>query len=272
MGIATTLQGGQSFTWHRINSYFFKAIKVNNTDCIIRLDDHINPYSYFGQFDAQEWFENYTRTEYNLGEMYTKWKEMDPKLEYYDIQLLNQEPLECILGFICSSNNNIKRIQRMMQSLCTLYGTFITRIEDIDVYSFPTLEQLSKVDETTLREHGFGYRAGYITSSVKYLINNPHLLDLHKLPYLQAKQELLNLKGVGYKVADCILLMGFGFMECVPIDVHIKRCIEQRYNFPVKSLSINHYEKLQEFLQSKWGEYAGWAHLFAFADMRKTKK
>ena len=268
MGISSTLLGGQSFTWIQINKHFYKAI---SKDCIIKIDENAVAKPFFGEFDEMKWFENYTRSEYDVEKMYESWKIRDSKLSFHSIQLLKQEPLECILGFICSSNNNIKRIQKMMLSLCALYGTFITRVEDVDIYSFPDLEQLQKVDEMTLRKHGFGYRAKYVTDSVEYLQNNQYLLNLQDLPYIQAKQELLNLKGVGYKVADCILLMGFGFMNCVPIDVHIKRCIEQKYNVPEKPLSNGHYDKLQLILQEKWGEYAGWAHLLAFADMRKGK-
>ncbi len=270
--LSLSLFGGQSFTWLHIGSSYYKAIRYDSKNCIIQVHEDSNEVkAFYGEFDPQQWINTYIRHEQDIEMMYKEWKCRDSKLSYHKIHLLNQDPLETILGFICSSNNNIKRIQKMMQTLSVLYGTYITTIEKIDVFSFPTLNQLEMVQESTLRENGFGYRAKYIADSCIILKNNPEILNLHNLTYSEAKTTLLQLKGVGYKVADCILLMGFGFMDCVPIDVHIKRCIEEKYNVPVKALSPAHYDKLQLILKDKWGDYAGWAHLLAFADMRLKK-
>eukprot|EP00834_Sanchytrium_tribonematis_P001117 NODE_24_length_41419_cov_0.818780.p18 type:complete len:273 gc:universal NODE_24_length_41419_cov_0.818780:16052-15234(-) len=262
------LFGGQSFTWHHIENYFYKALKINNQNCVVRVDSNGNAVAIYGSFNASNWWAKYSRQKWDLNELYSEWSRRDPKLNYYPIYLLDQDPLECILGFICSSNNNIKRIQKMMLQLCALYGEYLIDINSVPIYTFPTLEQLQKLDEIQLRKCGFGYRAKYISESIELLSRFPSLLELHNLDYDEAKRSLMTLKGVGNKVADCILLMGFGFLECVPIDVHIKRCIEVKYNIPKQTLSDSHYRKLQTILKSKWGDKAGWAHLLAFADMR----
>jgi len=144
-------------------------------------------------------------------------------------------------------------------------------------HPFPSPQTLAQSSvEPILRGLGFGYRAKYIQQTSALLCQrhgNPHrwLLTLRERTYQDAKQELLQLPGVGAKVADCIALMSMDKHEVIPIDTHMVSIATKRYNF--QGLTRKSYEgipptlhgQIASFFQAKWGTYAGWAHSILFA-------
>ena len=107
------------------------------------------------------------------------------------------------MSFICSQNNNVKRISQMIGTFCKSFGSQIVG----DYYSFPTPNQLGDVSETQLRALGFGYRAPYILDCVQKVIQSPNWLEeLKGQTAEQCRNELTKIKGVGLKVADCVTL------------------------------------------------------------------
>lgn len=112
--------------------------------------------------------EDYFRLDYSLSSLSHSWGEKDGNFlqkasTCYGVRLLNQQPLEALVAFISSSNNNIERIEKMMLKLCQAFGTHMGCHEQIDYFSFPTLAKLCALDvEDRLKELGFGYRARYI--------------------------------------------------------------------------------------------------------------
>jgi N-glycosylase/DNA lyase len=124
-------------------------------------------------------------------------------------------------------------------------------------------------------ECGLGYRAKYVLETSKRISENNSLERLRKMPYQQAKKELVAFPGVGLKVADCILLFSLGKTEAFPVDVWVKRVILRHYkpHFPEafvekisshNSLSNGEYEKLNEFGRTYFGEYAGYAQEYLY--------
>lgn len=188
----------------------------------------------------------------DLPALYTKWASGDPNftkkaLIFPGIRILRQDPWETLIGFICSSNNNISRISQMMDKLCIHYGPFLGTVAGRAFHDFPTAAALAGPDvASNLERLGFGYRAKYISKTAQIVANekgiewlyglaNPdfHLSSVGPagtLPidvpeggragYQTAHEELIQLHGVGPKVADCVCLMGLGWTESVPIDTH----------------------------------------------------
>lgn len=148
------------------------------------------------------------------------------KEEYYGIRVLNQEPWEALCSFIISQNNNIPRISGIIKRLCENFGD---RIDD-ENYSFPTYKRLKDVTVEELGVLRAGFRAKYIADSVSKLNSEEISLEsIKKMPIEQARQELMKIKGVGAKVAECTLLYGFGRKEAFPVDVWVKRIMSELY-------------------------------------------
>jgi N-glycosylase/DNA lyase len=128
--------------------------------------------------------------------------------------MLRQDPWENLICFICSSNNNIARISLMVTRLCERFGSKVAIVdEEHEFYDFPTLDALfmEKDIEKVLSELGFGYRARYIANTIKKIksdhpeVGSAWLNTLRDVPYLEAKSFLMELQGVGPKVADCVV-------------------------------------------------------------------
>lgn len=92
--------------------------------------------------------ENYFQLTINLTDLIDKWSKSDERFERgqipIGIRVLAQEPLENLVSFICSSNNNVQRITKMIQALCHEYGKKIGRYNEIDFYQFPTLGKIKR--------------------------------------------------------------------------------------------------------------------------------
>ena len=139
------------------------------------------------------------------------------------LRLLRQDPEETIFSFIISQNNNIKRITGIIDRLCESFGEKTDR-----GYMFPTLEKLVGVTAEDLAPLRAGFRARYIVDAVEKLHSTEVSLDgIKAMDTTAAREELKKIKGVGDKVADCVLLFGYHKTDAFPRDVWIKR-IEQK--------------------------------------------
>lgn len=176
------------------------------------------------------------------------------------IRILKQDLWEMLISFIISANNNIPRIQRTIKRLCEKYGEKLEYSEKT-FYTFPAKEQLSKATMLELREIGLGYRDRYIYETTKKILNGEVDLDnIYAKSTDEARKVLLNLTGVGRKVADCILLFGLNRYEVFPTDVWVKRAIIEDY-FNRNDIQLN---KIQEFANKTYGDLAGFAQQYLF--------
>ncbi|EJW03284.1 hypothetical protein EDEG_02350 [Edhazardia aedis USNM 41457] len=177
-------------------------------------------------------------------------------LVFNGLRMLRIDKYECILSFICSSMNNIKRISKMVLYLKHKTKNF-TDIENIEI------------SEEDLKEKGFGYRSKFIIDAIKKLKNLRHINQNDKNT---VQKFLLNIKGVGKKVCDCILLMGFSFFDTVPIDVHIYRICIKYFSFENVKLNKKIYNEINTVFNEYFGDYAGIAQLYLFFVSLKTKR
>ena len=146
--------------------------------------------------------------------------------EYEGIRILRQDSWEALCSFIISQNNNIPRISGIIERLCKTFGE---KLNDED-YSFPSFEKLKGITADELSPLRAGFRAKYIADAVEKLNSGEISLDeIEKMPIEQARQELCKIKGVGAKVAECTLLYGFGRIEAFPVDVWVKRIMQEMY-------------------------------------------
>ncbi len=180
------------------------------------------------------------------------------------IRILNQDLWECIISFIISANNNIPRIQGIVNRLCERYGDKIT-YDNTTYFTFPDVRKLKSIKKEDLAFLRAGYRDSYLIDAILRVASGEVALDRFKsLSTEDAKKELLKIKGIGNKVADCILLFGAGRRETFPVDVWVKRSISELYSDEIEAMSIH------EFARSKFSDLAGYAQQYLFYYMREN--
>ncbi|MEG1895370.1 MAG: DNA-3-methyladenine glycosylase 2, partial [Oscillospiraceae bacterium] len=148
---------------------------------------------------------------------------MKKAIEYAQgIRVLNQEFFETLITFIISQNNNIPRIKKLVDALAQGYGT-----QNGDGFIFPTAQQLGALTQQDYMDMKFGFRAKYLYDAVQRVrsgeIEEKAIKDM---PYAKARDYLMQIKGVGPKVADCVLLFSCEKYESFPHDVWINRAME----------------------------------------------
>ena len=160
------------------------------------------------------------------------------------IRVLNQPPWETLCSFIISQNNNIKRIKGIISRLCETYGE-----KTQGGYTFPTAEKLATLTIEDLAPLRAGFRAKYILDAAKKVATGEVKLDtLKDLPYQEAQAELLKIKGVGPKVADCALLFSHHHIEAFPQDVWIKKAMALLFDGELPKEAIPYAGIVQQYI------------------------
>ena len=175
------------------------------------------------------------------------------------IRILRSDPLEMIISFIISQNNNIPRIKGIIEKICQGYGE-----ERGDYFTFPTLEKLKEIPLEFFREIGCGYRDKYLFDSISKL-SEEFISKISGLPTEDARVELMKLKGVGRKVADCILLFGFRKTDVFPTDTWVVKCYNTLYN-----LQETNAVKISNHFVNMFGDLSGFAQQYLFYMTREN--
>lgn len=255
---------GQCFRWRQDGSNQYIGVAYGNLLIVEKKNNDI----YFTGTTEKEFLDVWHRY-FDLDTNYTAIKD---KLSKGDdvmkeatafgngIRILRQEPWETIVSFIISANNNIPRIKKSIQLLCQSYGTKIGSYMDEDFYSFPEPEALMNLKAEDLSACNMGYRGPYIIKTAQRIYENPQLLScLYDEDTLNCKKKLLELMGVGPKVANCISFFAFGKLDSFPVDVWIKRLMEYFYfHREMKEKDI------EAFAKDKYGDLAGYAQQYLF--------
>lgn len=178
------------------------------------------------------------------------------------IRILNQPPFEMIISFIISANNNIKRIQGLVEKLSVKCGKKMG-----DFYAFPTIEELSTLSIDDLKNMGMGFRAKYIFETTKKL-QGFNLENLRNYETEKLLEFLSTLSGVGPKVADCIALFAYHKMDCFPVDTWV----EKIYNSYFSKEKETNRVKIRKNLVNNFGNLSGYAQQYLFYYKRELDK
>ncbi|BET01167.1 8-oxoguanine DNA glycosylase [Nesidiocoris tenuis] len=287
LNLKLMLEGGQSFRWKRIEENLWVGVASKIFWKLRQYDDRLEymamSNSKLDQSFCKKFITAYLRLDEDLSALYGKWSEADENFrkvaeKWPGLRILDQDPVENLFSFICSSNNNISRISSMVEKMCKFYGEKVAESDGVSYYSFPPIESLAgDTVESDLRTAGFGYRAKYIHKSATQLVElggREWLTELKRVDYKEAKDKLVRLQGIGPKVADCICLMSLGHLQAVPVDTHVFQ-IAQRY-LPhlrqVKTCTPRIYSDITNYFQELYGPYSGWAHTILFCDDLKMFK
>jgi len=276
-----TLSCGQVFRWEKLNGWWRgvlneAVVKIQQTGALL----HFRSYS--RKVDSN-FIWHYFRLDDDLPNIYAKITKDEHVSEavkkFRGLRLMRQDPWECLISYICSTNKNIPAIKNMISNLSVRFGEK-TLAENEEFYTFPKPHDLAEASLKELRLCKLGFRAERIRA-VSKLVNNGafDLKALKNLPYERAKKELMTLPGVGPKVADCVLLFSLDKLKAFPIDVWMKRIILEYYSAhfePMfvekakakKSLSIGEYKTINSFGRKYFGEYMGYAQEYLFHSKR----
>jgi N-glycosylase/DNA lyase len=214
----------------------------------------------------------------NYAQILNSIKKADPKLysdskKYFGLRVLRQDPWKAAVTFVCSQNNNIPRIRKILAALQGKCGK-----KENGARKFPTAAALSKASLAQLRSCGLGYRAGYIKSlSGNVATGKLNFSQLKKMGYEDAFVHLVDSQhGIGPKVADCLLLYGLGKTEAFPTDVWVRKAVERRYAKELLEFAECEkcrareipYQMIGSFARKKFGKDAGYAQQFLFLSER----
>ena len=176
---------------------------------------------------------------------------------YSGLRIVKLDEWECLCSFALATYANIPRISGMIETLALKFGEPIAN----GINAFPTLERVRSAPLAKLSSCGLGYRADYIHKMTR-MLDDDAIARLKGLGYDDLREALLELPGVGDKVADCVALFGFGKLEAFPIDVWMMRALKRLYN------RTGNYRKLRAFAQGKFGPYAGYAQEYLYYNER----
>ncbi len=266
--LAATLSSGQAFRWRRAGDAWDGVI--GGRWVLLRQ----TPAGLCAETTATvsdwQWLRHYLQTNVDLREILASFPDDEPMqmsvVACHGLRLLRQEPWDCLASFICSSTKQITQIQQIIGLLCRRYGTALPVLEGAEpAWSFPSVERLAAAPEAELRECKLGFRAPYLAGpAAKLAAGEVDLSRLSGLPLAEARAALLELPGVGEKIADCVLLFAHGFQEAFPVDVWVMRALRRLY-FPRGGAKL---PRLRRFSQTHFGPHAGYAQQYLFHYMR----
>lgn len=275
--IEQILECGQCFHFDKLKENEYIIIAKRHLLHIEQINEKVIFYN-----TDRDTFETIWRAYFDLNENYSQikdWLISNEKVtlkksgvlenaitEFSGIRILNQDFFETLISFIISQNKQIPHIKQIVKTLSIKYGDLAGEVCGNTYYHFPTLEQLSKVSENELRLCKTGFRAPYIVDACQKL--QAGIVREERLLLTNSKQtieELMQIKGVGNKVASCVALFSLAKRDAFPIDVWVKRIMEKIY-FD-KETQKSQIEILAEQL---YGSYGGYAQQYLFYYAREN--
>lgn len=255
--VCDTLECGQIFRYKKLDDNAYEVFSQSYYAKLVTTPTCVEVYT-----DEEEYFRRFLDLDADYGKKVQKISAISPLMQQAcscgkGIHILNQDLTEMIFSFIISANNNIKRIQLIIERLCAALGE-----KTAHGYAFPTVEKLAAAPVEFYTSIGAGYRDKYLKATAERLLD----YDLEKLRGMDsasARKELLTFLGVGPKVADCILLFGLHRGDVFPVDTWLKKVYHSYFEQGHKDCEIS------SFFCNLFGEDAGLCQQYLFYFQRK---
>ena len=268
INLENTINSGQVFLWKKDQNNWYG---INGRDVL-----RINDSGKIKSFSKQKI--DYFREKDNLKEILrsiSKDKTTKQAVKkYLGLRLLRQDPFQCFISFIVSSNSNIQKIKTCLENICKNFGEKVL-FENKEFFLFPEPKILASASIQEVKNCGTGYRSNFIIMASEMIYSNEINFEfLKKCEYFKAKEIISKVPGIGDKVADCILLFSLDKLEAFPLDRWMIRVLERYYpnTFELSTKSITHrqYEILHEKITNYFGPYSGYAQQFLFKMEREN--
>ena len=267
-----TINSGQVFLWEKIGPKWYG---INGND-VLSINEN-NPKTIL----------SYQKSEYDLFREEDNYTKIIKKIshdkiiknavqEFSGLRLLRQDPFQCYISFIVSSNSSIQKIKLTLQKILKKFGKKIS-FEQKEFHLFPEPKILSKASQSELLSCGLGYRAEFVKKASEMASNG--MIDfefLKKSNYCTAKESLLGVHGIGNKVADCIMLFSLDKLDAFPLDRWMIRILQEHYpekfSAEAKSLTDKKYELFHDIANQYFGPYCGYSQQFLFKWIRDSNQ
>ncbi|MCE5324169.1 hypothetical protein LLG46_12760 [bacterium] len=275
-----TMTCGQAFRWHKRGGVWSGVVK----DKLMELDikDGSLLWRTYPHSD-RPLVEEYLRLNDDVNAIYAELGKSDPHLaelteRFHGLRLLRQDPTEALFSFVCSAANNIPRIMGAVETLAVTYGELVCELGGSCYYAFPTPEAIASADPAALHNNkALGFRGRLVRNVALEIVKRGSgwLSSLREASYADDKQVLLELPGVGPKIADCVCLFSLDKDEAVPVDTHVRQLAHRLFlpDLKARTITDNVYRCISCTFGSRYGKYAGWAQQFLYyEDLMKTNE
>lgn len=262
INVENSINSGQVFLWKKNGNYWDG---INGQD-VLRLDKNgiIKSYQnlkidFFRKNDSLD----------NIIKSISKDKiVMNAVKKYLGLRILKQDPFQCLISFIVSSNSNIPKIKNNLENISKKFGKKI-KFHNQEFFLFPNPKKLAKASINEITSCGVGYRAKFIKDAANMIFSKEIDFDsLKKSKYFETKESIRSIPGVGNKVADCVMLFSLNKLEAFPLDRWMIRILEKYYrnefHLETKTITEKQYDILHEKIVNHFGPYAGYAQQFLF--------
>jgi N-glycosylase/DNA lyase len=283
--LAATLDSGQVFRWQKQNESWVGVVGKNSAR-LTQTDGGIVAETSTG-IDDLDWLRDFLQIGTDLDAVLKTFPDDEPMRAAVaacpGLRLLRQDLWECLASFILSSTKQIVQIRQIVSLLCERFGESLefcsgglrpskflangesSAVTDRRYNSFPTPQRIAALTEAELRACKMGFRAPNLLAAARQIADGKFDLEkIRRLDYAEARAELMKLRGVGGKIADCVLLFAYGFDSAFPVDVWIERALQRLY-FPRRRASE---QRLRRFAATHFGPHAGYAQQYLFHYIR----
>lgn len=266
--LAATLSSGQVFRWRQMEGAWAGVVgshkvrlKAVESGIAAEVSQPVSDW---------QWLARYLQVDVNLERVLKTFPDDEPMRAAVaacrGLRLLRQDPWECLASFILSSTKQIVQIQQVIAQVCACFGPALPgKAGDRREYGFPGPERLGEATEKDLRGCKMGFRAPYLLAAARKVAKGGlDLSALERMKVGKARAALMELPGVGRKIADCVLLFAYGFQAAFPVDVWVMKGLSELY-FNGRKANL---KQLHQFVETHFGENAGYAQQYLFHYMR----
>jgi N-glycosylase/DNA lyase len=270
INIDNSINSGQVFLWRKNKDYWYG---VNGTD-ILKIDKNAKIESF--QNKMTDFFRETDDMQEIIKSISKDKIVKDAVKKFQGMRILRQDPFQCLISFIVSSNSNIPKIKFCLENITKKFGKKV-KWDGLEFHLFPKPQKLAKASPADIKSCGVGYRDSFIIQAAKMVSSKEiDFEDLKKMNYNDAKEEICKIPGVGNKVADCVMLFSLDKLESVPLDRWIVKILSKYYNdkFEIKTKTITpkQYDVLHQKIIKYFGPYAGYSQQFLFKSEREKNQ
>lgn len=268
INLENTINSGQVFLWTKQKEFWYG---INGQDIL-----KINGLGKISSYSNRRY--DFFRDSDNMEEIIKSIsKDKTTKIavkKYLGLRLIRQDPFQCFISFIVSSNSNIQKIKSSLEKITIKFGEKI-QWNNKEFYLFPEPKKIANATIQEIQNCGVGYRAKFIIDAAKMVESEQIDFEyLKKSSYQDAKEMILTVPGIGNKVADCILLFSLDKLESFPLDRWMIRILKkyylEKFELETKSITEKQYNTLHEKIVKHFGPYAGYAQQFLFKMEREN--
>ena len=259
-----TLDCGQVFRWAKDGDWWTgvvgdQVIRLSQDSGELMIDSKLQP----------EFFSRYFRLDDDLPSIYESINRdllIDRAIsKYRGLRLIRQDPWECLISYMLATASSIPTIQKRIYLLSQFFGQ---ELEE-GYFSFPDPETLANADLPMLDKCKLGFRTERIKEAAREVASGELALDvLFRLEYRYARERLMRIRGIGEKVADCVLLFAFEKMEAFPVDTHIRQIIQHYHIDDNFFENCTNLSRMGDWGREYFGPYCGYAQQYLFYQKR----